>query len=200
MLKLTETDQYVVYDDVLDEQQFSNLQSYIKNEKYTIPHVAGWEKVWKLTDSFPMGGPPYYKTKMPFNNSLDVISHYILEISKTHKNLIDNFEEVTFRSYLYPPGTKLSWHNDHGYRGAAIFYAHKEWKSSWGGELMIAHVPSDLSGFDEENTVSHFGIGHYISCKPNRLVLTKAGVWHSINRVDANAGENVRSTIIGFFS
>lgn len=200
MLKLTETDQYVVYDDVLDEQQFSNLYSYVKNEKYTIPHVAGWEKVWKLTDSFPMGGPPYYKTKMPFNNSLDIIAHYILEISKIHKNLIGDFEEVTFRSYLYPYGSKLSWHNDQGYKGAAIFYSHKEWKSGWGGELMVAHVPNDLSGLDEENTVSRFGIGHYISCKPNRLVLTKAGVWHSINRVDVNAGENVRSTIVGFFS
>lgn len=200
MLKLTENDQYVIYDDILDEVQFLDLQNYVKNEKYTIPHVSGWEKVWKLTDSFPMGGPPYYKSKMPFNNALDTIAHYILEICKIHKNLIPEFEEATFRSYLYPSGAKLSWHNDHGYKGAVIFYCHKEWKSSWGGELMIAHVPSDLSYPCEEDMVNHFGVGHYISCKPNRLVITKAGVWHSINRVDSNAGENVRSSIIGFFS
>jgi Rps23 Pro-64 3,4-dihydroxylase Tpa1-like proline 4-hydroxylase len=195
MLKLLENKQFVIYDDVLNQEEFEHVGNYIQNEKYVIPHVAGWDRVWKITDSIPLGGPPYYKTKMPFKNALDIIAHYIIKISESHKDQIGEYEELTLRSYLYPIGTKLSWHNDKGYKAAVIFYAHKDWKINWGGELMIAHGPNNI-----ENSLEKFGLGHYIFAKPNRLVFTFNGVWHSINRVDQNAGDNVRSTIVGFFS
>lgn len=193
MFKVIENKDYVVYDEVLNENEFKNIQIYLKQEKYTIPHFNGWEKVWRITDSFPMASTAYYKTKMPFKNGLDTIAQYMIKIAENHINLVESFEEITFRTYLYPVGSKLSWHNDYGYKGAAIFYCHESWKNTWGGELMIAHA-------ENESSIDHFGVGQYISSKPNRLIITKGGIWHSINRVDQNAGENVRSTIVGFYS
>ena len=51
----------------------------------------------------------------------------------------------------------------------------------------------------EDKFLEHYGCGHYITCKPNRLVFTKGGVWHSVNRVDKDAGDHVRMTIVAFF-
>lgn len=206
MIKLTETDDYVIYDDVLDQENFEKVWKSIQQENYITPHINGWSKVWRLTDGSPIGSKDYDTSNAPFGNYMDLMHFYINNAAKMHDNILDSYTNLTLRAYLYPRNTKLNWHNDYGYAGAAIFYAHPEWASTWGGELMLARTPEGASSSaphldhkEEDKLLERYGIGTYITCKPNRLVITRPGVWHSINRVDPDAGDHCRTTVVGFF-
>lgn len=206
MIKVIENEDFVIYDDVLDQQQFDAVWAAIQQENYLMPHVSGWSKVWRLTDGICVGGKDYEIADAPFGNYMDLMQFVITNTAKLHEDILNKWSSLMTRSYLYPRGTKLNWHNDVGYAGAAIFYAHPEWASTWGGELMLAKTPPDwcvplphLDHKAEDKFLENFGYGIYITCKPNRLVLTRPGVWHSINRVDADAGDHCRATVVGFF-
>ena len=207
MYKILETDFCVVYDDVMKSDEFSQVWQYTQMENYSIPHINSWSKVWRTTDGLPLGGNQYDASKSPFGNSMDLAHHYIKETSKLHSEMIGEYENLHLRSYIYPRGTKLSWHNDKGYSAAAIFYTHPYWGSTWGGELLLAKtqnipaVPSPcLDHTFEDSLLSQYGYGSYITPKPNRLVITKGGIWHQINRVDEDAGDHCRTSIVGFFT
>lgn len=206
MIKLVETEDFVVYDEVMENGQLEAVWNAVQGEDYAIPHMGGWSKVWRATDGSPMGSRDYETSDKPFGNYMDLMKFLITGAAKAHGGIIPSWDKLILRSYLYPRGTKLNWHNDVGYKGAAILYVHPEWASTWGGELMIANTPDSgnlppphLDHREEDKFLSKFGIGTYITCKPNRLVLTKAGVWHSINRVDADAGDHCRAGVVGFF-
>lgn len=207
MKKVTETKDFVIYDDVLNKDQFEKVWQNIQSEEYGFPHVQSWNKVWRVTDGSPIGTKNYDILEgKPYNNYIDLISFIILELAKLHTNIIHPWKNLSLRSYLYPRETKLNWHNDLGYTGAAIFYAHPYWASTWGGELMIAQTPEGecsspphLDHRREDSFLNEYGVGTYINAKPNRLVLTRPGVWHSINRVDKDAGDHCRATVVAFF-
>jgi hypothetical protein len=206
MIRVEETNDYAIYDEVLDNEQFEKVWMAIQSDEFLIPHINNWSKVWRITDGSPVGTRDYNVGPDSFGNYMDLMKFIIMEAAKMHPQIILSCDELVLRSYLYPRGTKLNWHNDLGYSGAAIFYAHPEWASTWGGELMLARTPSGFSvsppHLDHKNEdvfLSHFGAGTYITCKPNRLVLTRPGVWHSINRVDNDAGDHCRATVVGFF-
>lgn len=206
MIKLLETEDFVVYDDVLEKPQFEALWAAVQNEEYLMPHISGWSKVWRLTDGTCIGGRNYDSSKCPFGNYVDLMNVMFTNVARAHSNIVPSWSSIVIRSYLYPRGTKLSWHNDLGYAGAVIYYVHPEWASTWGGELFVAktppcegHVPPHLDHRREDEFLATYGLGTYITCKPNRLVMTKPGVWHSINRVDADAGDHCRASVVGFF-
>jgi hypothetical protein len=205
MIKLIENDDFVVFDDVLEQQQFEEVWKAVQSEEYLNPHINGWSKVWRMTDGSPLGSRDYDTLNAPFNNYMDLMQFFIVNAAKT-QNFLGEWSKLILRSYLYPRKTKLNWHNDLGYAGAAIFYAHPEWASTWGGELMLAKTPTGvnlpaphLDHRQEDKFLETIGLGTYITCKPNRLVITRPGVWHSINRVDEDAGDHVRATVVGFF-
>jgi hypothetical protein len=206
LIKLAETEDFVIYDDVMEKDQLTKVWQGAQMDDYSLPHIGGWSKVWRATDGAPMGGKSYEVSEKPFGNYMDPMNFYISTAAKLHQNIIKSWSTLILRSYIYPRGTKLNWHNDMGYLGAAIFYIHPEWASTWGGELMIAKTPESsqlppphLDHREEDKFLERFGLGSYITCKPNRLVLTRAGVWHSINRVDPDAGDHCRAAIVGFF-
>jgi len=206
MIKVQETDDCVVYDEVLSQEQFRAVWIAVQQEKFVIPHIGSWSKVWRLSDGNCMGGIEYDSSNAPYNNYMDFIYKMFSEIAKKHPSVVPEWLKISMRSYLYPRGTKLSWHNDTGYLGAGIYYIHPEWASTWGGELLLAKTPPcntipppHLDHREEDTFLSYYGSGNYITCKPNRLVLTKAGLWHSINRVDADAGDHVRASLVAFF-
>lgn len=206
MIKLLETEDFAVYDDVLEQPQFEALWVAVQQEEYLMPHVSGWTKVWRLTDGTCIGGKNYEAAGCPYGNYVDLMNVMFTNVATAHPGLVPSWASLTIRPYLYPRGTKLSWHNDLGYSGAAIFYVHPEWGSTWGGELFIAKTPPDdkyvpphLDHRQEDAFLATYGVGTYITCKPNRLVLTRAGVWHAINRVDADAGDHCRASVVGFF-
>lgn len=206
MHKTAEGEDFVVYDDVLEQDQFNLVWSSIQEENFLVPHINGWSKVWRLTDGSCIGSKEYDSVSAPFNNYMDLMHFFITSVANLHPGMLSEWERVILRSYVYPRGTKLNWHNDLGYAGAAIFYAHPYWASTWGGELMLARTPPDinlppphLDHREEDKFLGAYGMGTYITCKPNRLVLTRPGVWHSINRVDEDAGDHSRVTVVGFF-
>ena len=207
MNKTHETDEFVVYDEVLPPDQLAAVWAAVQQEEYLMPHISGWSKVWRLTDGTCIGSRDYESSsEAPLPGYAELMKSMFCHLASAHQNIVSGWDRITIRSYLYPRGTKLSWHNDLGYRGAAIFYVHPEWASTWGGELFIARtppstfvVPPHLDHRQEDDFLASYGMGTYITCKPNRLVLTKAGVWHSINRVDEDAGDHCRASVVGFF-
>jgi hypothetical protein len=161
-----------------------------------------------MSDGLPMGSKNYSVKDAPFNNYMDLMAFYFKEIGKLHSKIVGEYSNMVLRNYLYGRDTKLNWHNDQGYVSAGIFYCHPYWASTWGGELMIAKSPNldgpipdpSLDHTFEDKFLEYYGYGQYITCKPNRLVITKGGVWHSINRVDKDAGDHVRTSIVCFYT
>jgi len=204
-----ESSKFAIYDEIFGDETFKQIWHYVQNEKYTCPHLYEWMKIWRLTDSSPMGGPNHRCSERPFNNVLDTVTDQIVAGANMHSSLLGEWNEMHIRCYLYPRGTKLSWHNDHDYNGACVFYAHPQWASTWGGELMISEMPKELppspepsSHLDhrwEDAVLEAYGMGTYITAKPNRMVFTSGSVWHAINRIDEDAGDHVRCAIVCFF-
>lgn len=142
--------QFAVYDDVLPSSEFKAVVEYLQLENYQWVHAAGWQKVWRLSDGFPLQGPmalshatgqdaPVYPTQ----TKIDAVISTMLEVSKDLTDLVgalgQDWKALTARPYLYPQGAGLSWHGDGAsYTGAYVFYAHPVWNIQWGGELLIA--------------------------------------------------------------
>jgi hypothetical protein len=206
-VKLTlKNEKMCVLDEVFSEDHFQKVWDYTQKETYSMPHSGSWIKVWRLSDSIPMGGPEYQLSKKPFHNEMDLVLAYILEIAKHCEEYLGEWDEIVMRSYLYPRGTKLSWHDDGIYSGAIVLYTHPKWGATWGGELMIAETEAGaeirsphLDKTHENELLGRFGVGTYVSAKPNRAIVTRKNVWHQINRVDLDAGDNIRSSIVCFF-
>jgi hypothetical protein len=178
----------------------------VQHEEYLMPHISGWSKVWRMTDGTCIGSRGYDTSKCNLEGYVSLANNMFTSVAKSHPGIVPGWDDLIIRSYLYPRGTKLSWHNDTGYSGAAIFYVHPEWASTWGGELFVARTPPcasfpppHLDHRQEDRFLEAYGMGTYITPKPNRLVLTRAGVWHSINRVDEDAGDHCRASVVGFF-
>lgn len=206
---------FVIYDDVLPQDVFEKIWVHAQYENYANALGSNtWIKVWRLGDHAPLGSPEYHWSKKPFNNYMDVVGHVFHQIAINSNDLVGdmtNWHDLVMRTYIYPRNTKLSWHNDTDtYAGALTYYIHPNWGSTWGGELMVAEVPpmhemktQPLAGphLDhewEDGYILERGVGQWISPKPNRCVLMSSGVYHAVNRVDADAGDHARVSIVGF--
>jgi hypothetical protein len=206
---LQNEDKFVVYDNVLSQEEFKSTWEWFQNLEYTSINSTGFMKVWKLTDGNPMGSKEYNAKNYPFNNPLDKIYEKINVINNTHPEIFGEWKEVFLRAYIYGRGTKINWHNDPGYTAAVIFYVHPHWGAGWGGELMMAETPSveykkenvggPLETWWTDRIMNYVACGYYVQPKPNRIVATRGGVWHQINRVDDDAGSNTRCSIVAFF-
>lgn len=206
-----ETD-FAVLDEVFEKDVFERFWAWFNHQNYAYRSITGWQKVWRINDGEVLGSNSYYHTKAPFGNEMDLLHQTIIYLAREHlKDIVGeegkDWKEVNLMPYLYPVGTKLSWHDDYGYSGACIFYPHPKWDAHWGGELFVAKTPPDYkaSGGDlltrsqNSDMLNVYGMGVYIAPVPNRLVFTRGGVWHNINRVDQAAGDNIRCSVVAFF-
>ena len=147
-MQLTNKDShYAVLDGVLEDAAFAEFCSYFYNMDFAYRSMTGWQKVWKISDGQILAGAPYYHSKAPFGCHMDILHQTILTLAETHlKDVVGekdkDWDDFFLTPYIYPVGTKISWHNDTGYVAAAIFYTHKVWSPNWGGELMIARLKS----------------------------------------------------------
>ncbi|MFB2863154.1 2OG-Fe(II) oxygenase [Aeromonas sp. MdU4] len=239
-MKKTQGNGYLVIDDFLNEDELFAIQLYMQFEKYFPVHSNGWSKSWRLTDGAPFTSPCYIFSCLTRNTTLNaeiisdgmnVLSRKLLEIyGELREFLGDDWNAFSLTSYLYPSGTGLGWHEDDAlYKGAYIFYAHPEWRPSWGGELCIIDTAvSSSAGLSEkvydasenvlrlsgiiggavgpefgwtirDRNINESGIGTFVYPKPNRLVVIKPNYSHCIKKVDTSAGENVRCSVAGFF-
>jgi hypothetical protein len=241
---VAETSQFHVYDDVLSEKDFRAVWQYVQLESYVPVHHTEWVKVWRISDGIPLGatttvlykGPPtpgggrVYPTHTGLDRLLEALGGQLDQLTGLIGKLGADFDNFSARSFLYPEGTGLSWHEDAvGYTGGYVYYAHPEWNVQWGGELMIAdesarpgesesdrvvvltrqdgalkltkiRIPPFLDNTSQNAAIGARGLGTYIAPKPNRLVVIGGGNPHMINKVSAAAGDRVRCTIAGFFT
>lgn len=205
MKLIHKNEKLVVVDNLIEEDHYKLIWEYTQKENYSMPHTGGWQKVWRLNDAIPMGGPEYKLSEKPFSNEMNLVLAYVEALSKHCSEQLGDWNEIVLRSYLYPRGTKLSWHNDGVYTGAMVIYTHPKWESTWGGELMVAETKGNVEASPhidhsvENEFLGQFGMGTYITPKPNRAIVTRGDIWHQINRVDADAGDNIRTSIVAFF-
>ena len=62
-------------------------------------------------------------------------------------------------------------------------------------------VSLELFEQEEKNSnIIEYGMGTFVSPKPNRLVLINSSTVHGITRVDPDAGQNIRLTLTGFYN
>ena len=197
------TSYFAVLDDVLPAHEFARLGKFMAEEEYAFVHATGWFKTYSVEDGNPLEGRTYLSQGLsegqanhawPTGKAVDSLIECL-------EGLLDDFPDIvgrreldwllfTARPFLYPRGTSLSWHNDEDLElprsGAFAFYTHGEWRSSWGGELLVAPPGRERD------------LGFFILPMPNRLVLVQAGVEHTIRPVHLAAGEAMRSSIAGF--
>lgn len=214
-MKLVSKDSHhAVVDEVFDVTVFQEFWKYFNSLPFAYRSMSGWQKVWKLSDGQILASSPSYHSQAPFNSPMDIVHQTILALAKQYFEEIvgkegEDWKEMFLTPYIYPSGTKISWHDDYGYTGACIFYPHQEWSPNWGGELMIARtsnevqsniIPDMMTRKYIDPVLNQFGMGTYICPLPNRMVFTSGKVWHAINRVDQTAGDNVRCSIVAFFT
>jgi hypothetical protein len=248
------TSQFHVYDDVLTEKTFEAVWKYVQLESYVPVHHDEWAKVWRLSDGVPLGAPSavllekpraaegpvaggparrgqtrFYPTGTALDRLLEAVVEHLDDFAELVGRRGADYENVSARAFLYPQGSALSWHEDDTrYSGGYAFYAHPEWRSQWGGELLIAdestrskdiegdelitvsraggrleaskvRIPPFLDSRRQDAVLSELGMGRYVAPKPNRLVVIAGGNPHMISRVSPAAGDHVRCTIAGFF-
>lgn len=216
-MKLTVKDpRMAVVDDVFEAPVFTDFWRFFNTLDFAYRSMTGWQKVWRINDGQILAGMPYYQSQFPFNCPMDWLSQIILQLARDHLQDIvgkegEDWKDILYTPYIYPSGTKISWHDDYGYSAAAIFYPHLEWNPHWGGELLIAKTPDPESIPDtkvDNNLMTRdqyapllnaYGMGTYISPLPNRIAFTSGKVWHSINRVDQAAGDHMRCSVVAFF-
>ncbi len=113
---------------------------------------------------------------------------------------------VGFNYYSYAAGDSLLTHDDtdQGYqvegapvslrRIALVSYFHDEWRSDWGGELIIYAKRKTHSSEHPDLEVTHC-----IEPRPGSLVMFTVPRFHRVCRVDQVAGSRRRLSIAGWF-
>jgi 2OG-Fe(II) oxygenase superfamily len=235
------SDQVAVFDDYLPKGEFVAVWRYVQNEEYRHVHQDGVEGVFRIGDGNPLiGGRAVYadpQRSLPESplralteaNAADLVYPTTLAVDYVIRRLLrhapklarwigragQDWSFLSASASVYPQGTGLSWHRDGSrYTGAYIFYSHREWNVTWGGELLIADETTKNDFYDElrrDSTVHQFdnqaenkyllnvGMGLYLMPKPNRLVVIAGGNAHAISQVNRSAGNRVRASIAGFF-
>jgi SM-20-related protein len=127
------------------------------------------------------------------------------------QDYIESFSGLTgrhmgFSYYSYAAGDCLLTHDDtdQGYpmggrraplrRLALVSYFHEEWRSDWGGELII-YAKRKTHTTDKPD----LEVTHCIEPKPGSLVLFTVPRFHRVCRVDQTAGGHRRLSIAGWF-
>jgi hypothetical protein len=234
------SDQVAVFDDFLPKREFAAVWRYVQNEEYRHVHQDRVEGVFRIGDGNPLGGRPVYAGPeralpesviaalseadaadriFPTRLAVDHVIRRVLgqapKLARWIGRAGHDWSFLTAAASVYPQGTGLSWHRDGSrYTGAYIFYSHREWNVTWGGELLIADETTKQDFYEElrkDSSVHQFdnqaenryllnmGMGLYIMPKPNRLVVIGGGNAHAISQVNHSAGNRVRASIAGFF-
>jgi len=221
--------EFAIYDNFLSQAEFAALGSYANSSEYRHVHNEGVRKVWRLHDGSPLQGEttflgadlapgrlsaayaqkPIHRFLARLNDTVDVNARLVGERSS-------GWKRVSAAPWVYPAGTALSLHADNGrYSGSYTFFVHPRWGLHWGGYLLILNPSKyfeqqampDTNGFGhwwlsddmETDAFEDPGVAVAILPRPNRLVLIAPHAYHMVTRVDANAGQNPRVSIAGFF-
>lgn len=176
--------------DAMSQAQWKSLSS-LPNVRDDFPNSGDWAKA----EIGPAQGQRFLsKLQLP------CVQEYI----ESFPNIIGR--HMGFSYYSYAAGDCLLTHDDtdqgHPREGrraplrriAVVTYFHEEWRSDWGGELIIyakraGHTP------EQPDLVPT----HCIEPRPGSLVMFTVPRFHRVCRVDQTAGPHRRLSIAGWF-
>lgn len=217
---------FLIIDDLIPVCERNSLFDYAIRENFFYQNSFEWTHGWHplngqalLTSHKSYGktnkAGPIYPTGTPYDAFFDRIAGHSEKITEFLGISAEQFNFIV-SAFLYRSGWGIPWHEDLGeegeYNGALIYYLHKEWRGNWGGELMVLaedryEQPSEGSidlafiqgtGLRSPSHVTG-GVGTFILPKPNRLVVMRPGLVHSVNSVSPLAGEAMRFSLAGFY-
>ena len=211
----------VVVDDVVDGQTFAAIRHELAGAAFTSVHSRGWDKAWRLGDGDALRGPPVYYdpassidrpgARYPTSSAIDRFVDAVRHLAKQHVGVVGregvDWVAMYLSPWLYPVGSALSLHRDGGrYSGAFTYFAHPRWGAHWGGDLLLLEGGSSERARAEQAEIGWLAEDEVpiepATCvfpRPNRLVLLGPNRPHLVSRVDANAGDHVRTSLAGFF-
>lgn len=218
------TPEALVIDDFLPQDIWDKIWNQVQVDKWS--QTGADDKFWHYTDGANYKNNKRWLTKGPFNDNSDLWFEYFtkfLDTCEEAKPFVKDYIEIAMRCHAYPVGSKNPWHNDLGFT-TYTYYLHRHWQINWDSTLLI--LPLGSIDYQqvlplEDGTVHHdcytdtnspmemfqqgkkyqpiidYGLGTFVSPKPNRLILINKKVVHGITAVDKDAGENIRVTLTG---
>lgn len=222
-----QTKTYAIFDNFLPEKDFFSLCDSIEME-HTVqdrrsPFTGRVElkndcvmtrtSVKASSNAGIMEYDPMGHRYYPTGRELDRFIGKLMESAASFEEFIGRknqcWDRLLINTFVYPAGAGFVWHrDDRTYTGTCIFFAHTHWNVAWGGEVFLFDEdfePKENTPFqcfpgrpDKEDMLNK-GICLCVMPKPNRLILMKQGVYHRVNRVDADAGESTRVSLTGSF-
>lgn len=221
------TPECLVIDDFLPQDSWDKMLNQIQLDHWEINHPD--DRFWHMTDGRHYKSEKRFLSECPHNNNYDLWFEELRELADNcpeAQPYVGGYSDVACRAMAYPIGSKNPWHHDFG-ATTYTYYIHKEWKAQWDGSLLIIpkgkarikqnmqvaegtvrndsyrhdFLPMELfEQKDKYNAILDYGLGDFVLPKPNRLILINRQTVHGINRVDQDAGENMRLTLTGFFN
>jgi hypothetical protein len=215
-------DRLAVYDDFLCATEHASIIQYLDSAKFRRILPDAWGHGYRLVDGDPLVGVEVASRKRsehdagayyPSATALDLMVTKLLEHEREISEIAgprgQSWSYFTVCPYVYPALSGLGWHSDPHCAGAFIYYAHTEWRSNWGGELLVEYCEEDclrphvssrgiLRNTELESALSG-GMGYYFTPTPNRIIFLRSRTPHMIKMVEASAGDHLRLSISGFF-
>ena len=173
-------------------------------------HQPTWKSLSdlpKVREDFPNAGN-WAKAEIGREQGQRLLSRLQLPCIQAYMESFPNItgRHVGFNYYSYAAGDCLLTHDDtdQGYamegataprrRIALVSYFHDEWRSDWGGELIIYEKRKAHAADQPDLEVTHC-----IEPRPGSLVMFTVPRFHRVCRVDQVAGNQRRLSIAGWF-
>lgn len=159
--------------------------------RHDFPHAGNWAKA-EIT--------PAAAARLLERLQLRCVRDYM----ESFPNILGRHVGLSFYSYAVGDCLPIHDDTDQGYvaegrtpllrRLAIVGYFHEEWRSDWGGELILyAQRGVSSSG------VSDLVPTHCIEPRPGSLVMFTVPRFHRVCRVDPLAGHHRRLSVAGWF-
>ncbi len=214
------TQTYAVIDDFLKHREHLDLRAAFQETIESPARATEWNRVYRRMDrEVPANSedqlrqPSLQDVTVGGSTGPEALRHFSETLSALLTGdppplSLEPWTGFSLSAWVYRPGAGLEWHSDTGWLAGYIYYMHPVWRSSWGGELLVAadEAPPSLTAAatpsppDEARTAEWAcrAGGAFIYPRPNRLVLLRGGTWHCVKKVESAAGKAFRASVSGF--
>ena len=234
---------FLVVDDFLEEDLYQDLRDQLVCDDYQHINTSGpIQRAWHIQDRFPLRSTTNWffdprqdlrQASLPLDvqaaaiTPLDGFMQAVFDFQQQHIPFIgqhgSDWQDFSTTAWIYPPGTGLSMHNDgvNVYRGAYAYFLNDEWRSHWGGLLIVMDQAVNRAVQEHENhtdpqiwyrrrwlheneleqlMLEAGGLGTCIFPRRNRIVFLDGNVYHMVTRINEEAGDHLRLSLAGFFN
>lgn len=218
----SEKQAYAIIDDFLSHDDHLALWDAFQETVRSPAEAGDWNRVYQRADGEPSANSERELSKPLLRDvtiggsrgpqALRLFSEKLFDLVTSERPplLIGPWTGLSLAPWVYRPGGGLEWHSDTGWLAGYIYYMHPVWRSSWGGELLVAasdpsssrmSLATPFSAGDSKidvEAVCRIG-GAFIYPRPNRLVFLRGGTLHCVKKVESAAGKAFRASLSGFF-